>query len=167
MPKSEFSHLSGKFTCSLFLSGTNTAITATTDGFVIVWEPFHRRIAGGDGRADTIQIKNFIKSASKVLKLVECGITTMVTTENNYLSLGCTDGAIRFYDFFLRLESWFEDIQGGAVTSLSFSIENNPHNEKEAGTPGLKFWVPNFIIGTSDALVVGKFQKRNRLYFFL
>jgi hypothetical protein len=41
------------------------------------------------------------------------------------------------------------------VTSLSFSLEENPYSEKEAGTPGLKFWVPNFTIGTSDALVVG------------
>jgi hypothetical protein len=79
----------------------------------------------------------------------------MATTVNNYLALGCADGAVRFYDFFLRLESWFEDISGGAVTSLSFSLESNPYDEKEAGTPGLKFWVPNFTIGTADALVVG------------
>ena len=79
----------------------------------------------------------------------------MATTVNNYLALGCADGAVRFYDFFLRLESWFEDISGGGVTSLSFSLESNPYDEKEAGPPGLKFWVPNFTIGTADALVVG------------
>lgn len=88
----------------------------------------------------------------------------MITTGNNYLALGCTDGAVRFYDFFLRLESWFEDICGGGITSLSFSVESNPYDEKETGAPGLKFWVPNFTIGTVDALVVGKEMNPNRQY---
>ena len=166
VPKSEFGNLTGKFTCSLFLSGTNTAVTSTTDGHVVVWEPTHERGYGGKNINDNndnnnnnnnkIHKKRSLKSASKVLKLIECGITTMTTTENNYLALGCSDGAVRFYDFYLRLESWFEDLQGGAVSSLSFSLERNPYNEKEAGTPGLKFWVPNFVIGTTDALVIGK-----------
>ena len=167
--KSEFGTLTGKFVCSLFLSGTDTAVTSTSDGHVIVWEPALHRGIGGikknnlNNDNDQLPKKKFMKSASKILKLVECGITTIMTTKNNYLALGCTDGAVRFYDFYLRLESWFEDIHGGGITSLSFSFENNPHNEKETGTPGLKFWVPNFIVGTTDALVVGKHLKLNTL----
>lgn len=87
---------------------------------------------------------------------MDSGITTMVATDSNYLALGCADGAIRFYDFSLRLESWFEDIAGGSITSLSFSSEINPHDSKDAGHPGAKFWVPNFIIGTANALIYGE-----------
>ena len=87
---------------------------------------------------------------------MDSGITTMVATDSNYLALGCADGAIRFYDFSLRLESWFEDISGGSITSLSFSLESNPYYGKDGGHPGTKFWVPKFIIGTTNALIFGK-----------
>ena len=111
---------------------------------------------------------------TQVLKLVDSGITTMIATDSNYLALGCTDGAIRFYDFSLRLESWFEDIAGGSITSLSFSSENNPHDSKDAGHPGAKFWVPNFIIGTASALIYGELHDvyyitefiKNQLVYF-
>lgn len=66
VPKSDFSHLSGKYTCSLFLSGTNTAITATSDGFVIVWEPYNERIGGAEGRLEPSAKKKHMKAASKV-----------------------------------------------------------------------------------------------------
>lgn len=66
--KSDFSHLSGKYTCSLFLSGTNTAITATSDGFVIVWEPFNERIGGAESRLEPSVKKKHMKAASKVKK---------------------------------------------------------------------------------------------------
>ena len=92
----------------------------------------------------------------QVLKLVDSGISTMVSTDSPYLALGCADGAIRFYDHFLRLESWFEDISGGSITSLSFALESNPYDSKEGGHPGTKFWVPKFIIGTANALIFGK-----------
>jgi WD40 repeat protein/Ca2+-binding EF-hand superfamily protein len=35
------------------------------------------------------------------------------------------------------------------------SLQDNPYDIAEAGSPGLKFWVPNFIVGTTEALVVG------------
>lgn len=92
----------------------------------------------------------------QVLRLVDSGIITMVATDSNYLALGCADGAIRFYDFSLRLESWFEDISGGSITSLSFCLESNPYDSTEGGHPGTKFWVPKFIIGTANALILGE-----------
>jgi hypothetical protein len=66
VPKSEFSNLSGKFTCSLFLSGTNTAITSTSDGFMIVWEPFNERMGGSDSSLGNTTSKKHMKAASKV-----------------------------------------------------------------------------------------------------
>lgn len=65
VPKAEFSHLSGKFSYTLFLPGTKTAITSTTDGYVIVWEPFHQRASNTD-RRENASTRSHIKSASKV-----------------------------------------------------------------------------------------------------
>jgi WD40 repeat protein len=65
VPRSEFSNLTGKFSSTVFLPGTKTAITATTDGFVVVWEPFHKRPDNADG-ADSVSMRSHMKSASKV-----------------------------------------------------------------------------------------------------
>jgi len=79
----------------------------------------------------------------------------MITTKNNYLAIGCSDGAIRFYDFFLRLEAWFEDLSAGPITSVSMGVQKNPYGEGDAGAPGLRFWVPDFLAATSDSFIVG------------
>jgi hypothetical protein len=89
------------------------------------------------------------------MKLVEAGINVAKTTPSGYLVLGCADGAVRFYDFFLRLEAWFEDLAAGPVSSISFSLQQSPFEEGEAGSPGLKFWCSDFIVGTSEAFILG------------
>ncbi len=80
-----------------------------------------------------------------MLKIVDCGIFTM-QVQNEYVAIGCSDGAVRFYDYFLRLEAWFEDFAAGPVNSLSFSLQSCPYPAGEAGAPGLQFWVPDFIV---------------------
>ena len=147
--KSDLGYFSGSFTQSMFLpdSGGN-AITATDEGYTILWETtFSKALIGASDD------KNLL-SAAKVVKLMECGIN-VVKAVNGYLALACADGCVRFYDFSLRLEAWFEDFAAGPITSLSFSIQVCPYPEGEGGAPGLQFWVPDFMIGTSDAFIVG------------
>jgi WD40 repeat protein len=96
-----------------------------------------------------------MKVPTKILYLVECGINALMTTANKYIVAACADGAVRFYDYYLRLEAWFEDLNAGPVSSISFSVQPNPFPASEAGSPGLKFWVPDFIVGTSHAFMVG------------
>jgi WD40 repeat protein len=148
--KSEFGYFSGNFTATLFLSGTGNAITGTSDGYVIFWESQSTTLAP-DGKKHN----GPVRSASKVLRLVECGINTMITTMNSYLAIGCADGSIRFYDYFLRLESWFEDLAAGPITSVSLGVQRCPFPDGEAGSPGLRFWVPDFLAGTSDSFILG------------
>eukprot|EP00599_Poterioochromonas_sp_BG-1_P007632 CAMPEP_0173138452 /NCGR_PEP_ID=MMETSP1105-20130129/3699_1 /TAXON_ID=2985 /ORGANISM="Ochromonas sp., Strain BG-1" /LENGTH=858 /DNA_ID=CAMNT_0014051051 /DNA_START=306 /DNA_END=2882 /DNA_ORIENTATION=- len=144
--KLDLGNFSGEFTSSIFLPNTETALTATSHGYIVVWE----------NRNITIKTKvNVIKSAVKVVKLLECGINLMDTTSNQYLVLGCQDGAIRFYDYFLRLEAWFEELNAGPVHSLSFSLHESPFSVDEGGKPGLKFWAPDFIVSTKNAFVIG------------
>lgn len=92
--------------------------------------------------------------AHQVIRLVECGINVLVTA-GQYLAAACVDGAVRFYDFSLRLEAWFEDLAAGPVSSVSFADYQCPVTDGSAGVPGLQFWVPEFIVGTSDAFIVG------------
>eukprot|EP01038_Epipyxis_sp_PR26KG_P008841 gene8841-11932_t len=144
--RKDLGHFSGNFVASVYLPGTENAVTATSDGYVITWE----------SQSNTLDKNDMsMKVATKVLRLVECEINIMITTFNEYLVLGCADGGVRFYDYFLRLEAWFEDLNAGAITSFSFALQSCPYPAGEAGSPGLKFWVPDFIVGTSDAFIVG------------
>eukprot|EP01041_Mallomonas_annulata_P010368 gene10368-21631_t len=151
--KTDFGHYSGKFTSTLYLSGTETALTSTDEGFVVVWETQYATVLLDDP-ADRL-----MRTASKVIRLVECGIS-MMSVINGYVVVGCADGTVRFYDYSLRLEAWFEDMAAGPVTSVSFAIQSCPYAPGEGGSPGLQFWVPDFIVGTSDAFI--KWRARYR-----
>ena len=80
------------------------------------------------------------------MKVTASAITCMDVI-NEYIALGCADGSVRFFDFSLRLEAWFEDISAGRIASLSFALQDPPFLDKmDVGNPGLKFWAPNFIV---------------------
>ena len=56
---------------------------------------------------------------------------------------------VRFFDFGFRLVSWFEDMDAGPVTSVSFALDNMAGLEEES------FSVPDFLCGTTHGLIVG------------
>ena len=90
----------------------------------------------------------------QIIKVSNSSINCMEVI-NEYVAIGCGNGVVQFYDFSLRIEAWFEDLMAGPVTSLSFSLQEPPFVEKNvAGEPGLRFWAPDFMIGTSDANIV-------------
>lgn len=148
--KTDLGNFSGRFVSTIFLPSTENCITATSDGYVVVWE--NKNDVPVKKNSDLFST---MKIATKVLRLVECGITSLIATANDYMAIACDDGAVRFYDYFLRLEAWFEDLSVGSITSLSFSVQQCPFAPGEGGAPGLKFWVPDFLVGTADAFVVG------------
>jgi len=149
--KTDFGHFSGRLTKTIFLGKSGNALTCSDEGYTILWETQYATILLDDANnGDKV-----MRTASKVLKLVDnTGIATMIVI-NDYIAVACLDGAVRYYDFFLRLESWFEDFAAGPLTSLSFSLQECPYPDGEAGSPGLQFWVPDFIVGTSEAFIVG------------
>ena len=65
--KMEFSHLAGAFTSSQFLCGTNSVVTATSEGYIIVWEPIHERTGGSAAEKELKSKKKVPKAASKVM----------------------------------------------------------------------------------------------------
>ncbi|KAA0148670.1 hypothetical protein FNF31_07348 [Cafeteria roenbergensis] len=65
--------------------------------------------------------------------------------------VGFTDGAVRVFDGALRLLAWYEDLAAGPVTSVSFAAGE----AFEQGGPTAGVDLPDFVVGTSRALVVG------------
>jgi len=142
--KADIGHYGGKFTSTVFLPDNGMALSSTDEGYIVYWEG----VGGSYGSG------NCMRTALKVIKLTECGIKIMKVI-NGYVAIACFDGAVRFFDYFLRLEAWFEDLSAGPITSISFSEQDCPYAKGEAGIPGLKFWTPTFVIGTSEAFIVG------------
>lgn len=147
--KSDLTRIAGKLTSTIFLPGTANALTTTQSGAAILWETQFATVL--------VEARNErqMRTISKIISLSEAGIRFAATTQNGYLVIACNDGAVRFFDFYLRLEAWFEDLSAGPVTSISFAVQSCPYPSADAGIPGLKFWVPDFIVGTSDAFIVG------------
>ena len=132
----DFKQKVGKFTASIFMPGTKTALTATSDGDVVVWEDasiIHQR--AGD------------RFASKVLRLHSQPIGVLAW-HGQYLVTGAADGFVRFFDDKLRLVAWFEDMNAGGVTSVSFS------SKKPQQCSFSPFSCSDFVIGTGLGQVV-------------
>ena len=106
----------GQLTSTIFMSNSCSAVSATDDGYVLLWESQNSSLLLDKGKDKGLM------SASKVIRLLETGITTLYAM-NDYLAVGSKDGAVRFYDHTLRLEAWFEDLAAGPVSSLSFSVQ--------------------------------------------
>lgn len=146
----------GTFTQSVFIpdSPTGQVITGTGDGDVMVWElptgPDGNPLTAGSTDPDSmVQAGPPERTASKLIRLGE-GSLTVVTVVGNFLCLAGEDGAVRFYDLQFRLEAWFEDMEAGPVTSVSFSAAQVPRSNPAR----LDFVVPDFVVGTRQAYVV-------------
>jgi len=97
-------------------------------------------------------------SAIKLLHLAE-GALNCVQTSGKFVVLAGEDGAVRFYDMTFRLEAWFEDMEAGSITSVSFSssMESSLSSAVSRGEQStrLDFTCPDFMVATSKAYVVG------------
>lgn len=122
--KAKFGQAIGIFTSSTFLVG-GKAVTGTVDGDVVVWDSV-------DGQ----------RSATKLIRLGEGALTVVTIVRDQFLCLAGEDGAVRFYDMHFRLEAWFEDMEAGAITSVSFARDDPSSGAR------LDFTTPNFVVGT-------------------
>ena len=141
--KHSLGHFSGNLVNTIYVGNTGNAVSFTDEGYIILWEK------GGVLDLSNKDHSKSMYNASKVVRLSDSGIYLMYTI-NSYIVAATKDGYVRFYDFTLRLEAWFEDLAAGPITSLSFSLQEPPNN-----IPSTQFWVPDFVVGTQDALVVG------------
>lgn len=70
---------------------------------------------------------------------------------DKYLVVAGEDGCVRFYDFSLRIMAWYEDLNAGPVTSVSFA-SNAPSSIDDSASD---FVCPDFVVGTSTSYIIG------------
>ncbi|KAL3674543.1 hypothetical protein V7S43_000491 [Phytophthora oleae] len=166
LAQKDFRQLVGGFTQSLFVPDSAQALTGTEDGDLVLWDT----VQSEDGAA--VPAGSFPeRKAVKIVRLAggaepQRKVTlTVVVDMDGYLVLGSSDGAVRFYDFDFRLVAWFEDMNAGPVTSVSFALpagattgDNNHNDGTRTGVDDAdseSFHVPDFIVSTASAFIVG------------
>lgn len=142
----DFKQSVGDFVMSVFVPGSMQALTATTDGDLVVWDEQGITAQMGTRATD--------RRAVKLMRIHQQAITYLGTI-GDYIVSGGHDGFVRFYDPLLRIVAWFEDLGAGPVTGLSFSAalpERVAHTEL-ADTLN-RFMVPDFVVATEEGRVV-------------
>eukprot|EP00854_Cymbomonas_tetramitiformis_P005148 gene5148-6259_t len=119
------------------------AVTGTVDGDVVVWEEGHM-MEPGSRPPD--------RRAVKILRIHFASISSLVIVDD-YIVSGGADGNVRFYDAKLRLVAWFDDIDAGEVTSISFA-SHKMQQLRDSTEEHDKFMAPDFIVGTSKSKIV-------------
>ncbi|OWZ09885.1 hypothetical protein PHMEG_00017341 [Phytophthora megakarya] len=166
LAQKDFRQLVGAFTQSIFVPDSAQALTGTEDGDLVLWDAVQ-----SDNDAETPAGNFPERKAVKIVRLAggaepqrKVALTVMVDMDG-YLVLGSSDGAVRFYDFDFRLVAWFEDMNAGPVTSVSFALSNSPTtvdgdndigDTRQGGDDDSEsFHVPDFIVSTASAFIVG------------
>lgn len=147
----------GNFTQSIFVPNSTQAVTGTDDGDIVLWESQVATVKAE--KTVTSRIGSMERKATKVIRLAPSVNKTKKTAisclvdMNGYLVIGASDGSVRFFDFEFRLLAWFENINAGPISSISFALASveTGQLEVEQDEP---FLVPNFIVSTLFAFVV-------------
>eukprot|EP01147_Barroeca_monosierra_P003037 gene3037-5819_t len=138
-------------TASSFLLGDvvdaddDRAISSTRNGEVLVWS-----------RPKSASINAY--KHLKTINVCDCAINTIaLTPDHRFVFLGCADGCIRCYDNTCRALGWNDDLESGAITSISFAHDPTLITTKPTTEPSVENFsqaVPNFIASTFDGLII-------------
>ncbi|KAL1528602.1 hypothetical protein AB1Y20_009940 [Prymnesium parvum] len=137
----DFKQPVGRITQTVFIPGTRNAVSATADGDAMLWELV-------SGPEDPLGSEE--RRASKMVKL-HSGPIHYLMTVGPYLVSGGADGHVRFFDFNFRVVAWFEDLEAGPISSISFAHQPSA---LKTHTVDSELSCPDFIIGTANALIV-------------
>ena len=136
------------FTQSIFMPDSMQAITGTAGGDIVIWDvmqdaDYETKHGGEDGVPE--------RQAVKVVNLNNGKGILFLALQDGLVVTGGKDGFVKFYDLQFRILAWFEDLRGGAVTSVSFAT---PSSETVPRDPSSAFVVPNFVVGTQKSLII-------------
>ena len=151
------------FLKTIYLPESSMCVTSSTTGDLVLWDavPVDYESAANEnamnsttgGNAD-MPVETFPrKNVVKTIRLCSGRIDWLSTVDTRYLVVAGSDGAVRFYDFSIRIMAWYEDLNAGPVTSVSFASsaadwQQQPVDEGE-------FVCPDFMVGTSTSYVIG------------
>jgi cilia- and flagella-associated protein 251 len=145
----DFNTRPSTYTVSEFLGDTGDAITATSDGHIIQWSV----PVGSDEEteAEAQQGAGLRRGAVKYMKVSDSAVYCL-TLARDLIACGGEDGMVRFYDFSFRLVAWFEELDIGPVSSISFarSVELEYVPDGNAWTAIRQF---NFVVASRRGLI--------------
>ncbi|XP_011063471.1 PREDICTED: LOW QUALITY PROTEIN: WD repeat-containing protein 66-like [Acromyrmex echinatior] len=107
----------GVFNASCYVSKIQQVFTASTNGYILVWD----NISYEDKHDDNIYKK---KKHRKTLNLQKSSITVIIDNEG-MLVTGNSNGRVTFYDYQLRLLYWCETCDLDSIRWLSFDLQSN------------------------------------------
>ncbi|KAG8597672.1 hypothetical protein GDO81_002353 [Engystomops pustulosus] len=152
-----FNKTVGAFSQSVFDFSNVRSLTATSAGKLVVWETTNPPL---------IRTKSSIKPRNKkALKLMHLqkDAITVLTTHDRYYVTGDTRGHVKFYDQQLQLVNWYSHLNLTPIYSMSFSkcppVAANERTKypEDCSIAGDQFAISNFIISTSDGMVLHVF----------
>ena len=172
----------GEFTRSAFVAparpnaspGRGRCVTGTAGGDLLVWQ------GGGvlPGGAEAFEKRNMNPGDRRGVKIVKAHARGAVThlgvvlgagdgddaRDSAFLVTGGGDGNVRFFDPELRLVAWFDGLDSGGVSSVSFVAAASPSTAR--GTPltasssanahaASPFRARDFLVATETSFVYG------------
>ncbi|XP_071446362.1 cilia- and flagella-associated protein 251-like [Hetaerina americana] len=122
----------GHLSESLYLKGYSQSITATTDGYILVWNDNTTASWIGDHSTSTCK-----KILEKWLLLQKDGITCLNQLDK-FVVTGDSSGTIRFYDHMLRLIHWIQyPGMPKNLKQIEFHLQLIPQNQMEKNKASL------------------------------
>ncbi|XP_069820104.1 cilia- and flagella-associated protein 251 [Dendropsophus ebraccatus] len=152
-----FNKAVGAFSQSVFDFSNVRSLTATSAGKLVVWETTNPPLIGTKS-----PIKPHNKKALKLMHLQKDAITVL-TTHDRYYVTGDTRGHVKFYDQQLQLVNWYSHLNLTPIYSMSFSkcppvgASEKTRYPEDCSIKGDQFAISNFIVSTSDGMVVHVF----------
>ncbi|KAJ1490898.1 WD40-repeat-containing domain protein [Baffinella frigidus] len=132
----------GRFTRSVFIPYSTQAVSATEDGDLLLWDQV---------LLPALHSRPTDRCAIKLLRMHEGAAVTVVSVFDNFLVTAAADGFVRFYDFKFRLLAWYEDLDVGPITALTFTSPQMP--VKDATVLESQVRVPNFVVASSTGKI--------------
>ncbi|KAF6775839.1 hypothetical protein AHF37_04738 [Paragonimus kellicotti] len=164
----DFDKKVGNFVSSRYVPESNVAITATTQGLLVVWETDKINIKKEDAESQ-------YKKAVKLVPVHDKPITFMTITRSRLskfcIVTGDVTGVIKFFDVNYMLLYWYQNLNAGPIASISFAsrgilddsemqswrssilLESTEYPELST-IPGEKFVVEDFIVTTAHANMI-------------
>ncbi|GAX79688.1 hypothetical protein CEUSTIGMA_g7129.t1 [Chlamydomonas eustigma] len=142
----DFKQVIGNFTMSVFIPGSPQALTATTDGDLVLWDEQGITAQMGTRATD--------RRASKLMRIHHSAINVLMTI-GDYIVSGGEDGYIRFFDPLLRIVAWFEDLGIGPISGIAFSAAppSKLSNTELADTIN-RFIAPDFVVTSTESRMI-------------
>ncbi|KAG8146043.1 hypothetical protein E2320_012466 [Naja naja] len=146
-----FNKAVGFFSQSRFHFCTSQALTGTSEGKLVVWDTVCTPLQATCDRLYNIK-------AIKLVHLQKDAITVLAIMDELFVTCDIK-GHIKFYDGDLQLTHWYSQFKLGPIRSFSFSKkpaspEDVTKYPESCTLSGKYFIVRNFIVATSDAVVI-------------